>query len=860
MEKLEPKKKKKISFGILLLLIVIGSVISVEATGIIIQELDFRVSSAETWVVEPQTIDISPITNLRLMLNNPLGLYIFLAVLIVYAFIIMGIRMYLNKANATEDDPRGFKIFKKGTYGTSGWMSKEEIAENFEICPPTQTNGTILGKDGDSGNVIALGTNAPVNKHIAVYGASGTGKSRRFVRNMIIQCVKRKESLIMTDPKGELYNDTAGYLMGKGYNVKVLDLVDPSFSDSWNVLSSVTNAPDEQKILNAQTLADVIIQNTSQGSGGKDPFWDNAEANLLKGLALLIAMDDTIGPEKKTMGRLYEILSGDKTEMENMFNKLKDFRTPTGEPHPAMACWNIHMQASEQVRGNVVIGLAIRIQVFQSAEIKNMTSFDICMTDEDRDELNNYNNGELKNDYGHLSYPKMLDLRLADPDGGVDLYVGSLVMEMRASKLPNKKAGEKFKTPKLLKLYNEVEKSDSDYSKEHKFDAAVIKYIMRHEGCIDLEEPAKTPCAYFLIMSDQQSTLNFLSSLFFTFLFIDLVKFADVYGAGGGKIDPQTGKRKRTGACDVPVNFILDEFPNIGQIPDFTKKLSTIRSRDLRVDVIFQNIAQLQNRYPDGLWEEIIGNCDTQLFLGCTDATTAKFISERTGTMTIQTESESKQYHEGQLLEASNGSRSNAQGKREVLTPDEVLRLDGKYALIILRSQKVLKCKKFDYSEHPESQALDSDKVDINQHVSVSTLIKQQELKDDDEQSDLMAEEAPIGFDPSKGFNPTRAAEPPVRPSGNTNKNPVLDKKAEAAIDNNAPVKPVEKTLTSIEDEKPLGSDPSLALEKLQDYKRHSKKEYNNAMDKARAGKSRRDIRLRNYDPVLQKILVPIDD
>ena len=112
---------------------------------------------------------------------------------------------------------------------------------------------------------------------------------------------------------------------------------------------------------------------------------------------------------------------------------------------------------------------------------------------------------------------------------------------------------------------------------------------------IDLVLPGKEKCAYFCITSDQDSTFDFLASLFFSFLFIKLVRFADAEGVDG--------------QLPIPVNFILDEFPNIGAIPDFKKKISTVRSRNIAVSVIFQNLAQLRNRYPNDEWQEILGNC-----------------------------------------------------------------------------------------------------------------------------------------------------------------------------------------------------------------------------------------------------------
>lgn len=529
--------------------------------------------SVDSWnnVKGASRINFSPPVAIYKALTDGLTMTIVFIAIIIFVVIIM----YVNKSKDNNLDERNFRHSDQGTYGTAGWMQDYEKKEVLDVKKIEDTTGTILGID-TNGGIISLPLNSRLNKHTAIYGASGTGKSRCFVRPQILQCSERGESIIVTDPKGEIYADTSGYLKDLGYNVKVFNLVDPQYSDSWNCLGEISK--DESQIeLMAQTFCDVIIKNTSGAKA--DHFWDSSEMALLKALCLLVVTSDFIKEEDKNIGKVYELLTNndDKT-LSGMFDVL-----PPG--HPALPSWNIYKKAGDNVRGNIIIGLGARLQVFQADIIKRITQ------------------------------------------------------------------------------YNEI----------------------------DMTQPAKEKCAYFVIMSDQESTLNFLSSLFFSFLFIRLVKYADVHGKGG--------------KCDVPVNFILDEFPNIGQIPDFTKKLSTIRSRDLRVAVIFQNVAQLQNRYPDGLWEEIIGNCDTQLFLGCTDQMTAEFISSRTGEITIEVSSTAVQRQSMAVVDyIPEYKETSSVGKRFLLTPDEVLRLDNTKALIILRGQKVLKANKFDYSKHPDAK------------------------------------------------------------------------------------------------------------------------------------------------------------
>ena len=468
------------------------------------------------------------------------------------------------------DQERNLSYSNKGTYGTSGFMTDAEMREVLELSDPKKTDGTILGKL--NGKAVCLPLKSRMNRNIAVFGASGTMKSRAFARNMIFQTVKRGESLVVTDPKSELYEDMAQYLEDNGYLVKVFNLVSPEHSDSWNFL-----AETEGEEIMAQTLVDVIIKNTGSLKG--DPFWDNSEANLLKALVLYVMRE--YPEENRNMGEVYKLLT---VSSEAGLNKLFSI-LPIA--HPAKAPYNIFKQAAESVRGGIIIGLGSRLQVFQNSLICEMTGSDD----------------------------------------------------------------------------------------------------------IDLELPGHQKCAYFCITSDQDSTFDFLSSLFFSFLFIKLVRYADKHCVGG--------------KLTVPVTFVCDEFPNIGTIPDFCKKISTVRSRGLNISIIFQNLAQLQNRYPQNQWQEILGNCDTQLFLGCTDELTATFISNRTGDVTIGVSSKAKQLGTWRISDYTPEYRKTTSiGKRKLLTPDEVLRLPLEKALVILRGQKVLKVDKFDYTLHPESKKL----------------------------------------------------------------------------------------------------------------------------------------------------------
>ena len=215
---------------------------------------------------------------------------------------------------------------------------------------------------------------------------------------------------------------------------------------------------------------------------------------------------------------------------------------------------------------------------------------------------------------------------------------------------------------------------------------------------IDLTAPGKEKCAYFVVMSDQDSTYQLLSSLFFSFLFIKLADF---------------GKTCKGQSLPVSVNMVLDELPSIGNIPDLGRKLATVRKYGVNVVPIIQLISQLDNRYSPAEREEIIGCCDTQVWLGSNDIASEEVLSERSGTMTVDVSSKSEKVDflpQTQL--------TSSVGKRAVLTVDEVLRLPLDETVIVLRGQNILKLKKYRFHDHPDFKAVkDAKPITISDYV-----------------------------------------------------------------------------------------------------------------------------------------------
>lgn len=139
-------------------------------------------------------------------------------------------------------------------------------------------------------------------------------------------------------------------------------------------------------------------------------------------------------------------------------------------------------------------------------------------------------------------------------------------------------------------------------------------------------------------------------------------------------------------------------FQIFGKIPDFEKKLSTMRSRGVNTSIIFQSIAQLKNRYPNDVYQEILGNCDTKICLGCSEMLSSEYVSKLLGTSTVETSSVRKE--RGFDGNFTYGMDNIGTTKRNLLNPDELIQLDNTKEIVILRGKKPLLCDKFDYSEH----------------------------------------------------------------------------------------------------------------------------------------------------------------
>ena len=482
-------------------------------------------------------------------------------------------------------DKRGFDILPNGTHGTSAFMGKEEQEKVLLTGPIQDLDGTILGKQKDDpddddkyAEYVTLKPGCGLTEHIMIYGATGSGKTRGFVKPFILQAMRRRESMVLVDVKGEIYEGMSQILRDDGYEVKMFNLLDKEHSDAWNCLSVI----EQDKNL-VQSIAEVIIKNTSNANERQD-FWEKAELNLLMALMHYVATQTIPGTnqllpiQQRSLGEIYRILSNESfADLEQRFEAL-----PKG--HPALPPYGIFKLANRQIWGNIAIGLGNRLSVFQNPLVDKITS------------------------------------------------------------------------------YNEI----------------------------DLTLPGQKPCAYFCCISAQDSSLEFLSSLFFSQLFSSLME----YGRRNGD----------HGRLPVGVNVCLEEFCNIGKLMDFKRVLEVCRGSNIFCQLVVQSIPQLKDRYPKTEWEELIGCTDVQICLGCNDVDTAKYISQKCGVTTIRVEN--NQMPIAPLFSPVYSttrpySQTKSNTQRPLMYLDEVLHMNNRECLVLLRGQNVLKLYKITPEEFP---------------------------------------------------------------------------------------------------------------------------------------------------------------
>ena len=450
-------------------------------------------------------------------------------------------------------------------HGSAKWGSARTVNRKYRAAEPEDnkifTQNVRMGLDGRKHRR---------NLNTVVVGGSGAGKTRFYAKPNLCQA---NTSFTVLDPKGELLRSTGHLLRQKGYEVRVLDLLNMEKSHCYNPFVYLRDDNDVQRL-----VTNLFKSTTPKGSQSNDPFWDTAASMLL--LALIFYLKYEAPPDEQNFPMVMEMLrAADVREdcdeytspLDELFERL-EMREPD---HIAVKYYKDYHSGSAKTLKSIQITLAARLEKFNLSLLAALTS-----TDE-----------------------------------------------------------------------------------------------------LDLPSLGEKKVALFALIPDNDTSFNFLVSILYTQLFQQLFYLAD---------------HKYGGSLPVPVHFLMDEFSNVSLPDDFSKILAVMRSRNVYVSIILQNVAALKALF-EKEWESILGNCDEFLYLGGNETSTHKLISESyLGKSTIDTNTYGKS-------SGRNGNYStNYQiSGRELLTPDEVRMLDNRYALLFIRGERPVMDEKYDILKHP---------------------------------------------------------------------------------------------------------------------------------------------------------------
>ena len=499
------------------------------------------------------------IRGLPVALGNPLEITVcedsaktVLIFLLAYA---MGIGIYFSTR-------RNYR--RREEHGSAKWGDAGALNKKYRDKDPSAnkllTQNVRIGLDGKKHRR---------NLNILVCGGSGAGKTRFFCKPNAMQC---NTSMVILDPKGEIVRDIGGLLEKKGYEVRVLDLINMHRSHCYNPFVYLRDDNDVQRL-----VTNLFKATTPKGSQSQDPFWATAASMLL--LALVFYLKYEAPPDEQNFPMVMELLRAgevheDNDEYQSPLDELFE-RLEMREPeHIAVKYYKDYHSGSAKTLKSIQITLAARLEKFNLSSLAALTATD-------------------------------------------DLDLPSL--------------GEK-------------------------------------------------KVALFALIPDNDTSYNFLVSILYTQLFQQLFYLAD---------------HKYGGRLPVHVHFLMDEFANVSLPDDFDKILSVMRSREVSVSIILQNLAQLKALF-EKQWESIMGNADEFLYLGGNEQGTHKYVSELLGKATIDTNTYGKSTgHSG------NYSTNYQITGRELMTPDEVRMLDNRYALLFIRGERPVMDEKFDILKHP---------------------------------------------------------------------------------------------------------------------------------------------------------------
>lgn len=620
--------------------------------------------------------------------------------------------MQITRAKATHQDAPGKEK------GQAHWGDVKDFCKH-EVTPQSKEdikNGVpekniILGK----GLKISLTQDgiSPVdqrNANVLVVGGSGTGKTRYVIKPNILQM---NGSYIITDPSGEILQSCGMMLRKNGYNVKIFSVSDMSISNVYNPFDYICKE-DGKTVdpVKVRVMVDTFLKNVDPDKKGGDPFWDKS-ASAWMTFAIFYLMEFTPVTDHNMYnllvlaqaGRTDEESSSSTTELDVLVEQARK----QNKNAKCFSSYDTFKLAPAKTANSILVTIAVDLDLFGSSdEVRNMTTTGyLCKRNLDGyiTEYVTYvgddGEDEFIRDESNLDLDKIGDEKTA-------LFVNIPSTNTAYNFLISMMYSQAFDS-----LYSRAETVSPNRWNIHQANGEVLSSQYRSEEEANrhlklfAESSVKEEDGHFFLYNKDAKWDETIPAKRLTKSGIGCLK--EVFSREVGETFIRNYKsayvKKGELRLPVPTQCLLDEFANIGAIPNFEKLLATMRKYKLSCMVILQSNAQIKGLYKDQ-WASIIGNCDTFIFLGSSDMDTDKDLSEKLGKATIRIMSVSESRGRSGSV-----SSSYSMADRSLMDPAELSRLDNSKCIVSVRGFYPMIVDKYSYTDHPNyKQTGDFDK------------------------------------------------------------------------------------------------------------------------------------------------------
>ncbi len=548
-----------------------------------------------------------------------------------------------------EDDLKEWSKDKVAPLGVKKKAIRKALMEN---------DGNMIYADNLFKSLDGGGTR--INNNILCVGGAGTGKSRFLIQPNILQM---NASFVITDPSGGVLAETGEVLKRNGYNIKVFNLVQMWNSDQYNPFHYLRDAQG------VQMLVECIKKNTKGEDAGpaSDPFWDNTMGLLLQALIFYLYM--YCPKEEQNFSNIMKLVNAcniepneEKSQTDLLFDEIRK----TDPQSIAVKQYDSFKLAAGDTLKSVLITVASRLFAFNLENVKKLTCEDTIGLTEI---------GDTKT---------ALFIIIPDADSSYNFLVSMMYSQLfeslyyHASKVCQYSTLVTASDGTPLKLF-EAKPAEPDRARAF---SEAERYVEELKNCEVVFNERESRYDITLPADDAnplRRVVAFRTDMKDALAFCKCCKEAKA-------------ERRKNERLPLPIQFLLDEFANIGQIPNFDKILSTMRKYDMACTIIVQDLSQLQGMY-DKKWGTIVGNCDSIIYLGGQNKETIEWFSQLLDKATKRSQNES-------VNPKSGDSSSYSETSVSLMSLTKIREMENDKCFVLIRGFPAFYGDKFKYEKH----------------------------------------------------------------------------------------------------------------------------------------------------------------